>query len=72
MARDADRHAQLVLQISLLTEHELTRVLRLLTSLTAHLDVKEAHDPSNAELAAEVDPTAVLDAIERESDDPTP
>ena len=69
MARDADRHAQLDLQISLLTEHELTRVLRVLTSLAAHLDVKEAHDPSNAELAAEVDPTAVLDAIERESDD---
>ncbi|MGD9765056.1 MAG: DUF1003 domain-containing protein [Candidatus Binatia bacterium] len=69
MAREADRNAQLDLQISLLTEVELTRALRLLTAIAARLGIKEAHDPDTAELANEVDPRVVLDAIERHTDD---
>jgi uncharacterized membrane protein len=69
MGREADRHAQLDLQISLLAEHELTRALRLLTAIAARHGLAEAHDPTTTELAAEVDPGVVLDEIERQSED---
>jgi len=68
MARESDRHAQLDLQISLLTEYELTRALGLLTALAATHHI-ELHDAKSAELSALVDPGAVLDAIEQDSGD---
>lgn len=59
----AEQRANLDLQISLLSEHEVTRLIRLTSSIAAHLGIKEAMDPELHELERDVAPEAVLDAI---------
>jgi uncharacterized membrane protein len=64
MQAEADRRADLDLQISLLTEHELTR----LVSLTRRLAERAGIDSDDTELQAiqrDVAPDEVLDALER-------
>lgn len=60
----ADRRATLDLQIGLLAEHEVTRLVRLTTAIAAHLGIAEADDPELPELARDVAPEAVMDAID--------
>ena len=70
MAALADRRADLDLQVSLLTEHELTRVVTLVTAMAERMGVPESRAPELAELAKDVAPEKVLDRIderERES-----
>lgn len=62
-AAAADRRSDLDLQISLLTEHEATRILDLCTEIAAQLKVAAAKDPSLSELRREVEPESVLDEI---------
>lgn len=62
----AERRANLDLQISLLAEREITRVMRLTSAIADHLGVSIASDPELTELQRDVVPEAVLDAIERE------
>jgi uncharacterized membrane protein len=64
MQRDADRRADLDLQISLLTEHELTRVMQLVTRMADKLGV-EAPIPELEELQRDVSPEDVLDAMDQ-------
>jgi len=61
---DAERRTNLDLQIGLLTEHELTRALKMLDEIQDHLGI--AQDPSTdlEELEAEVRPEDVLEEIE--------
>lgn len=64
MMAAADRRADLDLHISLLAEHELTRLARLSARIAAKLDV--AHDdPEFEEVTHNVVPTAILDELER-------
>lgn len=63
-AEAADRRADLDLQISLLSEHEVTQLIRLVTRIAAHLGIDEAHNPELAELQRTVAPEAVLERIE--------
>lgn len=62
-ARAADRRADLDLQINLLTEHEVTRLITLTTAIADRLDVGEGRDPALQELQRDVAPEAVLDTL---------
>ena len=64
MAAAADKRADLDLQISLLTEHELTKLAGVIAAIAARLDVPDATAPEVAEVQRDVAPEAVLDEIE--------
>jgi uncharacterized membrane protein len=64
MAKLADQRADLDLQISLLTEHELTRLVTLVTDVARRLDVPSASDPELREIAKDVAPERVLDRMQ--------
>jgi len=64
MAAAADQRADLDLQISLLAEHEITKLTTLVASIAEHLDLRSAVEPELAEIQEDVSPEAVLDAIE--------
>ena len=63
-ARAADRRAELDLQIGLLSEHEVTRLIGLVAAMAAKLGVDEAKDPEIVHLAQDVAPEEVLDELE--------
>ena len=65
-AEAADRRANLDLQISLLAEHEITRILKIVSAVADKLDVHEGRDPELTELERDVAPEAVLDELEAE------
>jgi uncharacterized membrane protein len=69
MAALADQRADLDLQISLLGEHEITKVITLVTEIAKRMDIPAAHDPELDELRENVSPERVLDRIERPSKD---
>ncbi|ETR79239.1 membrane protein [Afipia sp. P52-10] len=62
MAADADRRADLDLQINLLTEHELTQMIGLINKIAQRLSV-EASDAAH-DAARDIAPEAVLDKID--------
>ncbi len=64
MAAAADKRADLDLHISLLTEHELTKLVELVTALAERAGVRANADPEIAEIKKDVAPEAVLDEIE--------
>ena len=64
-AKAADRRAALDLQINLLTEHEVTRLISLTSAIAEKLGVQEANDPAIEELERDVAPEAVLDTLEK-------
>jgi uncharacterized membrane protein len=67
MTAAADKRADLDLQISLLAEHEVTRLIRLVSAIAAKMEIRTEADSELAELGEDVAPEAVLDVIERES-----
>jgi uncharacterized membrane protein len=70
MAKAADERADLDLQISLLAEHEVTKLVEMVDAIRAHLGVDPAAGEVE-ELKRDVAPEAVLDAIsveEKEGD----
>lgn len=60
----AEKRAELDLQISLLTEREVTRLLTLVTAMAEQMNVQAALNPELAELASDVTPEQVLDRLE--------
>lgn len=64
MAAAAELRADLDLQISLLAEHEVTRLTALVTAVAERLGVHTAADPELEEIKRDVAPEAVLDEIE--------
>jgi uncharacterized membrane protein len=64
MAASADRRADLDLQINLLAEHEVTKLIALVSRIASRLDVPDAGDAELEELKRSVAPEAVLDKIE--------
>jgi uncharacterized membrane protein len=64
MARAADRRADLDLHVNLLAEHELSRVAELVMRMAERLDVP-IDRPEMEEVATDVAPTQVLDALDR-------
>lgn len=70
MAVQADRRADLDLQISLLAEHEVTRLITLVSAIAARMEIEEAANPELSELKQDVHPETVMDKIqEREEQD---
>lgn len=64
MTATAQKRAELDLQINLLTEHEVTKLVALLSSVAERLGVKSEVDAEVGELKEDVAPDAVLDEIE--------
>lgn len=64
MSALADKRADLDLQVSLLSEHEITRILSLVQQMAGQMDIDEARDPELEELARDVHPEKVLEKIE--------
>ena len=65
MAAAADKRADLDLQINLLAEHEVTKLVEMVAAISRHLGLDHAVGDETAELERNVAPEAVLDAIER-------
>jgi uncharacterized membrane protein len=64
MAAAADKRADLDLQISLLAEHEITRLVTLVAGIADRMKVKTEADADLGEITQDVAPEAVLDEIE--------
>ena len=64
MSAEADKRAELDLQISLLTEHELTRLLQLVSALADRLNVHSEVDEEIEELKHDFPLSEVIDKIE--------
>src|SRR5919107_502850 len=64
MAAAADKRADLDLQVSLLAEHEVTRLVTLVSGIADRLGVRTEADAEVEEIARDVAPEAVLDELE--------
>ena len=69
MAAAADKRADLDLHVSLLTEHELTKLVQLVTALAEREGIRADADPEIEEVKADVAPEAVLDEIASKQQD---
>jgi|SRR5436190_11218783 len=65
MAAAADKRAELDLQISLLTEHELTKLATLLSDVARKMGVRTQVEGELEQVKHDVAPDTVLDAIEK-------
>ena len=70
MAAAADKRAELDLQVNLLTEHELTRLLHLVSAVADRLNVRSDVDEEIEELKQDVAVSDVLDKIEEAGAEP--
>jgi uncharacterized membrane protein len=66
MAALNDKRSDLDLQISLLAEHEVTRILQLVVSIAAQLGAQQPEVPELDELVKDVDPEVVLDRLDEQ------
>jgi uncharacterized membrane protein len=64
MQAAADKRADLDLQISLLAEHEVTKLAALVSAMAERMGVRTAADPEFDEIKQDVAPETVLDEIE--------
>jgi uncharacterized membrane protein len=64
MAAAADKRDDLDLQINLLSEHEVTKLVALVSAIADKLSVQTESDPEMEELKEDVAPEVVLDEIE--------
>jgi uncharacterized membrane protein len=64
LAAQADKRADLDLQISLLAEHEITRLVTLVAAIGEKLHIDEARDPNLEPLKKDVVPERVLEQLE--------
>jgi uncharacterized membrane protein len=69
MTAAANKRADLDLQISLLAEHELTKVAEMVSAIVDRLDAKPLDDTEVEEIKRDVEPEAVLDEIEAQQTD---
>lgn len=65
LAAIGDQRADLDLQINLLAEYEITKVLRLVDAIADHLKLPEGRDSELEELKVEVTPDSVLQEMEK-------
>ena len=72
LAAQASRRAELDLQISLLAEHEITRLVKLVSAIGEKMGVQESHEPGLAELKKDISPDKLLDQLEAEEKNQPP
>jgi uncharacterized membrane protein len=66
MNKKADKRAELNLQISLLAEHEITRLIALNTAMAKKLGLQDAYDDEEIEeLSKDIRPENVMDTLEK-------
>ena len=70
MAAAADRRAELDLQVSLLAEAEITKLVELVSEIAQRMEVPSARHEDVEEMKQLVQPEAVLDAIEEAGAEP--
>jgi uncharacterized membrane protein len=70
MATAADKRAELDVQISLLAEAEITKLVELVSEIARRMDLPAAEHSELEEMKQQVAPEAVLDAIEEEEAEP--
>jgi uncharacterized membrane protein len=70
MAAEADRRAELDLQITLLSEHEITRIVAIVSAIGERMGIDTGIYPELDELKEDVAPEVVLDEIEKHEDAP--
>jgi uncharacterized membrane protein len=61
----ADRRADLDLQVSLLAEHEITKMITLVTAIAKKMDIEDADHPELNELAQDIHPENVMDTMDK-------
>ena len=66
MTAAADKRANLDLQVNLLAEHEVTKMATMLAAVMEHLGIPAYQDREINEIAQDIAPEVVLDALERE------
>jgi uncharacterized membrane protein len=64
MNEQADKRAELALQITLLSEHEITRVLTIVNEIARKLEIPVSNDEEIDELSQDVHPEKVMDTME--------
>jgi uncharacterized membrane protein len=64
----ADRRSELDLQVNLLAEYEMTRVLTLIDAIAKRLDISECDDAELVELKEDVEPREVLRELDRRAE----
>jgi uncharacterized membrane protein len=69
MQRVAEERSDLDLQINLLAEHELTRLMIAVDLIVEKMGIELPHANERTELEADVKPADVLEEIERENGD---
>lgn len=62
---EVNRRADLDLHISLLAEHEVTRLITLVTAIAQRMGIEEARNPELNELKRDIAPEAVLDELDQ-------
>jgi uncharacterized membrane protein len=67
MAATADKRADLDLQISLLSEHELTKMAALLSDMAKGMGIRTSVEKELEQVTKDIAPDAVLDKIEKKS-----
>ena len=65
MNEQANKRAELDLQISLLSEHEVTRLITLVSAIAKKLDIEDANDKELEELSKDVYPEKVIETMEK-------
>ncbi|MCW3073121.1 MAG: rane protein [Flaviaesturariibacter sp.] len=65
LTAQADKRADLDLQVSLLAEHEITQLIKMVTAIARKMDLPEALDPELHESKQDVKPEIVLEKIEQ-------
>lgn len=64
----ADKRADLDLQVSLISEHELTRLIAMVKGIAQKLGVEEGKDPEIEELSKDMVPEELMDTLETEKE----
>jgi uncharacterized membrane protein len=65
MSAQADKRAELDLQVSLLTEHEVTHLIKMVKAIAQKMDIAESGNPEIEELEKDVAPEKVMDSMEQ-------
>lgn len=68
MSEQADLRNHLDLQVSLLAEHEVTHILRIVAAISEKLELDAARSPEIRDLLRELAPEDVLEKIEAQTD----
>jgi uncharacterized membrane protein len=65
----ADKRADLDLQVGLLSEHEVTHLITLVRAIAKKMDIEDAYHPELEELAQDIRPENVMETMDRRKTD---